>query len=222
MDANAAQFIAEFPEVVRMLPEFFVYPPIAQNYALWCPTFSLPLAFALSIVLHESTNSVIPTLNQSLNFLATSIDALDWIALRSDKDDADVETDGVLTENESSSSSLSTDRDAESHQKRQQQQQLRFLESLIFSVKLLHRESIKTYMNKIEFDQRKAKQRTELFTTLRINIARIYRSINRGRGLVAERSDLSNSVIVSYYDKAGKQLKALMSLLEGGVSSKTD
>lgn len=221
--SEAAQYIAEFPGVIDVVSAILTSDDEAKRGVLWSPILATPIAFALALALNSSSNQDSLFLNQSLSQLVKDIQSLDWSCLVDIKQDQIEDDSCGDTVNPTNLPNSRTLTDPEKDNRNQQKQhQLRAIESLLYVVKLLQHEFIYSVINKIELDARKASLKTESVLALKRSMFTVYRSINAGRIALGGRSELAVGTVVSYYDNSTKQLKSLLSLLEGGVSSKTD
>lgn len=216
LDVHVATFVFQYPNFLPQISAICKASTLssaASQHIVWSPSFSATMVFCLGLTLSTNSISLQDMMQDNLNLLTKEVSGLEVDVLKEEREDAEQDDADDNTAAVSSNERPTVKRSHFSNQTRQ-------LEGLIFITQLLVHDEIRTNVTRVDMDANKSKLRQQLFTALRSSLSTMYRIINRGRSSLNETG--VNSVSLSYYDKAMKNVKALLSLLEGGVTSKAD
>lgn len=221
LDVNIATFVFHYPQFIPSITNICksnTLSSTSNQHVIWSPSFSAAMMFCLGLTLSASSISVQEIVQDNLQLMMKEVAGLEVEVLKDEREDADPDHHEG---DDSSTATPAPSTEAAALKRSQFSNQTRQLEGLIFITQLLVHDEIRSNLSRVDIDMNKSKLRNQLYSSLRSSLSSIYRSINRGRSGLNEVNGV-NSMALSYYDKAIKNVKALLSLLEGGVSSKAD
>jgi hypothetical protein len=226
-DLNIASFVSGYPGLFSSFPTML--NQCSAGFSIWCPALCVPLVFAVAVSLSarragEGDDDHLQSLvDQSLLWLQSSLQQIDWITAVSataaakkieitdnDFDNGSDNNTAALREQpqRTSSEALAV-----------RQDQLRLLDSAIVCAQLLSLDELRLVSTRIDFDATRSAARRALFQSLRICFAQLQLTVTRARGSSVSTGD---SLTVQQLEKLTRHVKAVLTLLDGGTTSKAD
>lgn len=212
-DSSIAEFVIGFPDLMTMMTNSLstvisMAKDMSLIRSLEMALYLVPILFSITLCC-EMTNQDVSTLEVFLDRLPSIFESLQLMQPdRIDKNKNEVGLD------DNSEEILLREKTGASHQ----HQAVKLFKSLSFTINLFGYNEVKSHLMRIEFDPHKGAKRDKAFFTLKDSLRRLYKHINSQRiGLLSEKQNM-----VTHCDQCTKEIKTLLTMLEGGATSKTD